>query len=151
MELSKKTLEYWKEEDWKDLENVKNVSDIYTIADRIITRMDKPFIQVCGPVANGGLGSIKANLDFFNETIKDLQNKGLSVFDQMPFEGQMQNLKKKFSIEEISDHILNDFYMPIFKSGNISAFYFIPNWQTSYGAKWEHEKAKELGVKIIYL
>jgi hypothetical protein len=69
----------------------------------------------------------------------------------MPFEDQMQNLKKKFSTEKVVNDILNDFYLPIFKSGVISAFYFMPNWQTSFGAKWEHEEAKKLGIEIVYL
>ncbi len=151
MELSKKTKEYWKDQDWKDLEKVENVADLYTIAERIITRMEKPLIQVCGPIGTGGLGSIEKNLDAFNNTILYLQSKGLSVFDQMPFEAQMQNLKKKFSAEKVVNNILNDFYLPIFKSGSISTFYFMPNWQTSFGAKWEHEEAQRLGIEIIYL
>lgn len=151
MELSKKTKEYWKDQDWKDLGKVESVVDLHVIAERIIARMEKPLIQVCGPIGTGGLGSIEKNLDAFNNTILYLQSKGLSVFDQMPFEAQMQNLKKKFSAEKVVNDILNDFYLPIFKSGSISAFYFMPNWQTSFGAKWEHEEAQRLGIEIIYL
>lgn len=151
MELSKITRQYWRENDWKDLEKVENVADLYAIATRIISRMEKPLIQVCGPVGSGGLGSIEKNLEVFNNAIIKLQEKGLHVFDQMPFEDQMQNLKKKISTEKIVKDILNDFYLPIFKSGAISAFYFLSNWKTSFGANWEHEEAKKLGIKIVYL
>lgn len=97
------------------------------------------------------MGSIEKNLDIFNSAIKKLQGEGLIVFDQMPFEIPMQVLKSKFSKEKIGEDILNYFYLPIFNSGNITTFYFLPTWQTSLGAKWEHEKAKELGIKIVYL
>lgn len=151
MELSKKTKEYWKEKDWSDLEKAENVSDLYIIAERIIYRMDKPFIQICGPIATGGLGSIKANLNIFNKTIIQLQEKGLNIFDQMPFERPMQKLKEKLAPNEYLESILTDFYMPIFKSGRVSSLFFLQNWESSRGAKWEHEKAKELGLKIVYL
>ena len=151
MKLSKITKEYWRENDWKDLEKVESAADLYAIAERIIAHMEKPLVQVCGPVGTGGLGSVEKNLEVFNDTIIQLQGKRLNVFDQMPFEDQMQNLKKKFSTEKVVNDILNDFYLPIFKSGAISAFYFMPNWQTSFGARWEHEEAKKLGIKIVYL
>ncbi len=152
MEFSEITKKYWTKEDWENLEKVELVGDLYIIAQSIIFRMPKPFVQVCGPIATGGLNSIKANLNAFNETIKKLQSQGLNIFDQMPFEEPMQKLKKKIISEgEAVNSILTDFYYPIFKSGLISAFYFMPGWQTSFGAKCEHKKAKELGIKIVYL
>lgn len=152
MEFSEITKQYWTKEDWENLEKVESVGDLYIIAQNIISKMPKPFVQVCGPIATGGLGSIEANLNTFNETIKRLQSQGLNVFDQMPFEEPMQKLKKKMvSREEALNIFLTDFYYPIFESGQVSAFYFMPGWQTSFGAKCEHEKIKELGIKIVYL
>lgn len=152
MEFSEITKKYWKEEDWQDLEKAEKISDLYVVAQRIFGRMDKPFVQICGPIGTGGLGSVEANLDAFNDTVKELQNQGLNVFDQMPFEGPIQRLKKTLAVNgEYLDSILIDFYLPIFNSGFVSAFYFMPNWQTSFGSKWEHEKAKEFGIKIVYI
>lgn len=151
MKINEKTKQYWQESDFQDLEKVESVADLYTIAARIISRMERPLAQVCGPVGTGGLGSVEKNLEVFNDTIIKLQEKGLNVFDQMPFEDQMQNLKKKISTEKIVKDILNDFYLPIFESGAISTLCFLPNWQTSFGANWEHEQGKRLGIKIVYL
>lgn len=152
MEFSEITKQYWTKEDWENLEKAESIGDLYIIAQNIISKMPKPFVQVCGPIATGGLGSFETNLNAFNETIKELQKQGLTVFDQMPFEKPMQRIKKKIiSNGEYADFILTDFYYPIFESGLVSAFYFMPNWQTSFGAKCEHEKAKELGIKIVYL
>src|SRR3989338_7045509 len=147
MEFSKETKKYWEEKDWKDLEKVESVKDLYNIAKRIIDRMPKPFVQVCGPITTGGAGSIEKNLDLFNNTITQLQNNGLVVFDQMPFEIPMQILKNKFSKEKILKEMLNDFYIPIIESKMASTYYFIPNWESSSGSKWEHKKAKEFGIR----
>ena len=151
MEFSEVTKKYWKDEDWDNLEKAESMVDMHIIAERIINRMPKPIVQVCGPIANGGLGSFEANLNAFNETIKSLQQQELNVFDQMPFEIPMQDFKKRVPGEEGFKSIMNDFYLQIFKSGMISTFYFMPTWQTSLGSKWEHEEAQKLGIEIKYL
>jgi len=151
MELSEATKKYWEEKDWQDLEKVQSFKELYVIAERVMKRMPQPMIQVCGPIATGGLGSIETNLHAFNETIKKLQADGFTIFDQMPYEDTMQRLKANYSETNHHKGIFEDFYWPVFHSGLVSAFYFMPNWQTSKGATMEHEKAKELGAKIVYL
>ncbi|MDO8659545.1 MAG: DUF4406 domain-containing protein [Candidatus Parcubacteria bacterium] len=151
MEFSEITKRYWEEKDWQDLEKAESISDLYKIAEKIIDRMEKPLMQVCGPIATGGLGSIEANLNIFNKTIIQLQEKKLNIFDQTPFEKPMRKLKEKLAPDGYLESILTDFYMPILKSGMVSSLFFLPNWESSYGAKWEHEKAKEFGLEIIYL
>jgi hypothetical protein len=151
MEFSEVTKKYWQETDWQDLTEAESMTDLGVIAMRIAIRMPEPIIQVCGPIANGGLGSIEKNLNFFNKTIIGLQAQGLNIFDQMPFEEPIQRLKLNFVPGEWVDSIQNDFYLPIFKSGKISALYFINGWEHSGGSVWEHKKAKELGIEIKYL
>jgi hypothetical protein len=151
MEFSKITFSYWTEKDFEDLNNAKTAKDMYVIASNIFSRMPRPIVQICGPIATGGLGDLDSNLHAFNEEIKKLQEKGLNVFDQMPFEMPMQELKKDLKPGGYAYSILDDFYLPIFKSGLIGTFYFMSNWQTSKGATWEHGLAKELGIEIKYL
>ncbi len=151
MIISSETRKYWQETDWNDLEKAISIEELYIIAERIISRMPKPFSQVCGPIASGGLGSIEKNLEAFNNEIVKLQSKGISIFDQMPFEFPMQRLKKTMRPDECLEIIMNNFYLPIFESGNVSTFYFIKNWESSNGSKWEHEEARRLGIEIKYL
>jgi len=113
--------------------------------------MPKPIIQVCGPIGTGGLGSVDKNLNAFNNTIIKLQNEGLIVFDQMPFEEPMQKFKEKLLKGEYLESILTDFYLPIIESGFISKFYFMPGWESSHGANWEYKEAQRLGIPITYL
>ena len=151
MEFSEITKKYWTDADWQDLEKAESMNDMHVIAMRVIARMPRPIGQACGPISRWGLGSVKENLNVFNDAIKKLQNKGLNIFDQMPFELPMQDFKKRVPGEEGFQRIINDFYLPIFKSGEITTFYFMPTWQTSLGSKWEHEEAQKLGIKIEYI
>lgn len=113
--------------------------------------MPDPVVQVCGPIGTGGLGNVKDNLNAFNIVIHDLQAQGLNVFDQMPFEWPMQVIKFNLDQSIYPEAILTDFYLPLFESGKIKTFYFMKDWKSSKGANWEHAKAIELGIKIIYL
>jgi hypothetical protein len=152
MEFSQKTKQYWDKDDLEKVNKVISIEELYTIAKKIVTKMPKPIVQVCGPISTGGQGSIEANLNLFNQTILSLQAQDLSVFDQMPFEESMARLSLELRAQGKYDNsILTDFYFPLFESGNISTFYFLPNWQSSVGARAEHQKAEELGIKIIYL
>jgi hypothetical protein len=108
-------------------------------------------VQVCGPIATGGLGTLEANLHAFNDQIKRLQSQGLHVFDQMPFEIPMQELKKDLKPGEYATSILDDFYLPLMQNDKVTTFYFMPNWETSTGARWEHDLVTKMGKEIKYL
>jgi hypothetical protein len=153
MEISLITKQYWQEKDWTDLEKTESISDLFYIAERVLKIIPKPIAQVCGPISTGGLGSLEANLNIFNQTIKDLQNKGLNIFDQMPFEEKMKEIKEKIikSNQEYSQEIIRDFYEPLFSLGMIKTFYFIPGWESSTGANMEHDLALKYKIEIKYL
>ena len=143
------TAQYWKEEDFEGVKQAKDFKELYVIAEKILKIMPRPIVQVCGPIGTGGLGNVEDNLKAFDKTIRYLQAKGLNVFDQMPFEWPMQDLKKK--VTDGANTILQDFYLPLFESGKIKTLYFIKGWETSYGANWEHDQAKRIGIDIVYL
>jgi hypothetical protein len=148
IKISEVTQKYWTSEDFLELNQADTVASMYAIARRVIGRMPRPIVEVCGPIASGGLGNPEANLELFNKTIQKLQDQALNVFDQMPFEIPMQQLKKKLAHPS---EILDGFYLPLFESKDISTLYFIPNWQSSIGSNWEHDLGKKLGIEIIYL
>lgn len=150
MELSNITKKYWQDKDWVDLDQSESVKDLYVIANRILERMPKNLSQVCGPISTGGKGNVKDNLLEFNKRIIELQEEGLNVFDQMPFEDPMHRMMVNFSKEEYMENILTDFYLPLFESGYITELYFLSDWKSSHGATWEYEQAKRLGIKINY-
>jgi hypothetical protein len=151
MEINHHTKQYWTEEDLHAVKVAPDFKSLFLVAEKILNKMPQPIVQVCGPIGTGGLGNVDDNLNAFNEVIKSLQEKGLNVFDQMPFEWPMQGIKFNLAAGVYPESILTDFYLPIFESGLISEFYFMPNWKTSKGANWEHDQAQKLGIKINYL
>ncbi len=142
---------FWTAQDWEDLAKTTNAKEMYAVAERVLARMPDQIAQVCGPIATGGLGSLEANMIAFNTEIKKLQAEGVHVFDQMPFELPMQLLKKDLKPGEYPFSILDDFYLPLMKNEKVKTFYFMPKWETSTGAKWEHDLIKEMGKEIKYL
>lgn len=140
---------YWKDGHYKELEKVKTFKEMLKIAFDILESMPKPITQVCGPISTGGKGSIEENLKMFPKAAEWLSLKGHNIFSQAPFESPIERVKYNYSGYPYA--LLEEFYRPIFESKMINTFAFLPGWQSSTGAKWEHDQAKKLGIKILYL
>lgn len=145
------SFKHWTDENHKDLLKSSTYKELLSIALDVLGRMPQPIGQVCGPISTGGAGSIEENLKAFDNTIRKLQESGHNVFNQMPFEEPMQIIKESRESEGYDDSLLEDFYLPIFESGLVHRLFFMPDWQSSYGAKWEHQQGKKLGLEIVYL
>jgi hypothetical protein len=110
----------------------------------------QPVAMICGPISTGGKGSKKENLEVFSRAIERISADGLCVFSQIPFEDDMLRIYKsdpKFQ----GNRLLEEFYLPIFQSGLLKLFCFLPGWEHSVGATWEHEQAEALNIPRIYL
>ncbi len=148
-----KTPTNWKANSFQLIEEAKSFTDLKDIALKVIKDMPPDAGQVCGPISTGGKGSIEENLKIVHNVIEKLDKQGKNIFNQMPFEDVMQVIKPQtnLSTKEANQKLLDDFYLPIFQSRLIKTLYFIHDWKSSHGAQWEHDKAKELGIEIIYL
>ena len=149
--MNEVTKQYWKEEDFVALENTRSMKDMLSVAENIISRMSSGLSQVCGPISTGGKGSVEANLAYFNEFILQLQEKGVPTFYQIPFESNIYHLLKNVEYKQTQEHILLDFYLPLFRYGKIKELHFIPGWESSVGATWEYNTVKELGLEIVLI
>lgn len=150
-DMNEKTKEFWRDDNFKSLEDASSIKEVFEIAKSILGRMPESSAQVCGPISNGGKGSIEENLAYLNQVIGKLQEEGFCIFDQMPFEQTFHRIVRNENHNQKYENILNDFYEPLFKSGRIKRLYFVPGWESSRGAIWEHEKAKELGIEVGFL
>jgi len=147
-------LKHFKDEHRHRLKNAKEYRELAIVALNVLANMPKPIGQVCGPISTGGLGSIEKNLEVFEKTVHKLIDQGNNIFNQMPFEEPMQDIRKnskKVHPQETNLELLEEFYNPVFESGYVEVLYFIPGWESSQGAKWEREQARRLGIKIIDL
>ncbi len=146
LELDATTKQYWTAEDYAAMEATETFGGLRKIAQRVILRMPRPIVQVCGPISTGGLGVIPDNLMIFQAYIEKLQARGENVFNQMPFERPIGRIKLSKLDHGGEKAILYDFYLPIFQSGLISKLYFMPNWYDSIGASWEYAQAIRLRI-----
>jgi hypothetical protein len=140
---------HWKKEDLLTATAADNFYRLVPIAFDVIDRGGSD-AMVCGPMTNGGLGDLRANYREFRRARKRLVSESKRVFDQLPFEAHLNRIAKLPRCPE-EDQLLTGFYLPVFTSGKLKVFYFLPDWQTSYGAKWEHEQARILRIDIAYL
>jgi len=142
---------YWIDRDFEAVKTAATYTDLFAVAEQILHRMPRPRAQVCGPITTGGAGSVEANLRRFDRAVTLLEKEGVGVFDQVPFEATMQRLKTLLEGEKYSMKLLEDFYLPIFEKHLVDRLYFLPDWQSSTGARWEHQQASRLGLEIMYL
>ncbi|MBU6415368.1 DUF4406 domain-containing protein [Patescibacteria group bacterium] len=145
--------------DKSDLRKAKTFEDLAVIALRVLKRMHQTerkrahprnIGMVSGPISTGGLGSPDANIKAMRKTIRKLEQKGYCVFNQLPFEDPMWKIiKTPYYQGEL--HLLTKFYRPIFKSGFITIIHVMLNWNTSFGATWEHKETKRFRIKQNHL
>lgn len=138
---------YWTPENFEKLAVAENLQDLLVIAIDILKRMPQPVILVCGPISTGGFGNVEANLRAFESTIHAKQKAGKSVFNQLPFEEKFAKFSQEAKMAYFTP-VLDEFFLPIIKSGYIAEMHFMKDWQSSTGARWEHTTANELGVTI---
>jgi hydrogenase maturation factor len=135
-------------------DRISTAPDYHTlrmIAEEVLPLIPNPVGMVCGPISpTGGLMDLQANKDKFNLAIKTLTNIQIPLFDQMQFEGRMEELHEPID-NGYDVRILQDFYDPIFQSGWIKRKFFIPGWETSRGSVWERQTAAELGIDVFDL
>jgi hypothetical protein len=110
---------------------------------------------VCGPISTGGLGDALKNFKVFEATIRTLQGEGRVIFNQMPFEHGLGRLRQRWEAKHGATGyclpILEEFYAPLFASRLITIGHFIHGWESSFGARWEHEELQKHGAQISYL
>lgn len=137
----------------KHFVDIKTASDhyqLFCVARDVLELLPNPIGMVCGPISTGGLGSVEANIQRFNEAIDSLLTLKISIFNQIAFEPKLAELHQPDETG-YDWRILNDFYEPIFQTGKIKTKFFIPGWQSSTGARWEREQASVLKIQVVDL
>jgi hypothetical protein len=143
--------DHWTHAEAGMLEQAKTFEDLADIAIIILARMKKhgkPIIQICGPMSTGGFGNLADNMQLFQYALDVATDMGLTVFNQLPFQDAMIRISGWEPRKPYCRPILEVFYRRIFESGFISQTLFMPDWQSSYGARWERELVTKLGIII---
>lgn len=109
---------------------------------------------VCGPITTGGFGHPGYNTLLFNHAIELLILEGRPMFNQIPYEFQLARLESEWKSVNGNHYchpILTEFYQPLFDSCLFARAWFLPGWEKSTGATWEHEYLSRLGCDIKHL
>ncbi len=142
-------IHYWDEEDKKSLETAETLHDLLNTALCVLKKMPQPIVEVCGPMSTGGAGDLTANLKRFKNAVDVLFESGVTVFDQIPFQDAMMRITSHDAAVNYNTDLLDIFYNGIFSSGHIKKAYFLPEWQSSKGARWEREFLQALPIEIV--
>lgn len=125
-------------------------SILKTLAGGAIERLKElphPVVRVSGPLTSGGYG-YDENLRRFLIAQETLRAEGYTVFDY--FDGnydERQIIPLKLPWEEVMEH----YHVPIMETGLLSVMFIMPLWESSNGAKVEHDFALKTGMTINYL
>ncbi len=134
---------------FKKLKEVTNYQDLFEIA-LLHIQENKFDTIVLGPIFSMGSDHVANNLLKLEEAIKSLETAGEKVFSQVPFLDL--NLAQDTKILHFeTERKFHEFYFPLFKSGLIKNAYFLPGWEESRGASWEHSCCLENNITIKYL
>lgn len=140
---------YWTQHHHEQMTKAKNVAELLVVANSVIDSIPRPLVYVSGPISTGGKGSVAENLKVFRKTIAGLEKNGLNVFNYLPLHRKIAEFSAGH--DGYFTPVLDELFLPIFESKKIDKILFIPGWETSKGAKWEHETAVNLKIDIDFL
>ena len=148
--MHKHPLVYFSNHVLEAIKRAKTFEALRDLALFVLATMPRDVGMVCGPITTGGAGSVEKNLSRFNYAINLMFVRGFNVFTQMPFKTPMQRIKENKDYYKGGNQLLETFYLALFRSCWFKTLYFLPDWKSSYGARWEHEQALALGLEIKY-
>jgi hypothetical protein len=133
--------------------NTTTLQELAAIAIREAQKFPGGCHIVCGPISTGGQGSPEANVRVLEKTIAACVTTMHPIFDQSPYEQQLAHFHNQWVAEDPEERagsycegILSHFYLPLLQSKAIVRTWFIPGWESSYGASWERRMSIEFGI-----
>lgn len=114
---------------------------IEAIAD--LKKLPQPVVRLSGPLTTGGFG-YEENAKRFEQAEAVLKRRGLNVFSYEPYEDRIYVAYDPSMHEDV----MTLFHTPILETGLIKEVYFLPRWEESTGAAYEHELCTRLGITV---
>jgi hypothetical protein len=146
---------HWGEKEKLALANAGSFKELGKVVVDILSIMPGGVNVVSGPISTGGMGTTAANIAVFKNIVEILtEDMGLNILSWVPFEIKIHDLHTEWSKTNGKGYcmpILEDFYHAAFCSNKITKVHFIHGWESSFGARWEHELCDKLGIEKVYL
>lgn len=145
------TCPHWGEVHISKAAEASELAHLGILAVEIAEMMPKPLFMISGPMTTGGMGEYAKNMILFQHAIDEAVRAGVHVFNQTMLDEHLQRLVRAWYIQnptaEYCDGVLTDVYETLMQSGHLMGVYFLPDWQTSRGARWEREAGERLGLQ----
>jgi len=125
--------------------------ELYEIALQLLECAPGRKTMVIGPVTADTEEEKQQNLLRIQEHSKRLVQEGWVVFDLTSFQSAIQYLVERFGITGYPHEILEEFTLPLIRSGIFSEVHALEQYITSYGATREHNTALEENIPIVYI
>jgi len=138
-------------EEAQSLNSVCSFDELAEIAISMLARVKgehAEIVQICGPMSTGGCGDFKKNMERFNRSIEVAQVHGVAVFNQVLFQDVVIKLCNWKEGSPYPMELLEVFYGRVLSSGHITKGLFLPDWESSVGARWERNLLSGLGIAI---
>lgn len=139
---------------WTDEElgALSGATSLHAIADHAVAHltrlaaMGEEVVQLCGPMSTGGLGCLERNMERFAAAVLQLHEAGYLVFNQIPLQDRIIVATDHHAGGPYCMDILEILYRRIFESGHVVQAFFLPDWQSSTGARWEYDFVQRCGI-----
>jgi hypothetical protein len=129
--------------DHVDYASIERLRELAQNAIVRLTALPQPVVRICGPLTSGGKG-YDENFARFAAATRILTEKGYTVFDY--FDHDDEEVIKALNLPW--PVVMEHYHRPILETGLITTAFFLPEWQSSHGATWEHEMAEALNLEI---
>ena len=143
--------QYITDADYLEMAATEDFASLLAIALSIMKRMPQPLVQQSGPITTGGSGTQEENERRFREATMHLAGQGHTVFDFLVFQDALERIKDVAYGEGYCIEILEIFFRGLFESGYIAKVFFLPDWESSRGSRWEREIVTQRGLEVIDL
>jgi hypothetical protein len=144
-------LEFYLPQDIALMDSCRTYEELHQVAFAVFSRIGDEASMICGPITSGGLGSPHENLKVFELATRLVAKHEPNLFTQLPFEHAMARIRQDGRHFKGDLHLLEAFYLPLFRSGRMKRLFFLPHWETSRGTLWEHRQAEQLGIERSYI
>jgi hypothetical protein len=146
------TPKYFIEEDLEAIENSNSFLELQKVAVAVLERMPDPIIGLADPFSTSRKDS---DLTLFNKTTIELCNFGVNLFNEIPFQKKIQDLKidffQKNPSKDICDSLTREFFGPLLETGKIKTLLCLPQYESFFGSYWMTEVAIRIKkIEIIY-
>lgn len=144
---------FWNAALKRQLEVVQNFAELACVFVDVTGHLPGKACMASGAISTGGFGTKRKNMRVFERGVEVLEElSGLTILSQMPLEQKMGELArswfKRNPTATYCEPILEIVYGTVMATHKIEAFYFMPGWRSSRGARWERRECPKWGIQI---